>query len=118
MVSAALIMTAGLVIDGGQQVTAASRAESAAAGAARAAANAAATQELAGSSGAGDAVTAARAHLAGETGVTGTVSISAGVVSVRTHTSAPTLFLSAIGINEVSAAGSAEANLVATGQSR
>ena len=40
VVFAALIMTAGLVIDGGQKIAAASRAETAAAGAARAATNA------------------------------------------------------------------------------
>ena len=46
VIFAALIMTTGLVIDGGQKVAAASRAETAAAGASRAAGNAAATQEL------------------------------------------------------------------------
>lgn len=118
VVSGALIMTAGLVIDGGQQVTASGRAESSASGAARAAADAAATPELAGSSGVAAAVTAARAYLAGEPGVSGSVSVAAGVVHVQTHASAPTLFLSVIGIDQVSAVGSADANLVASGQSR
>ena len=48
VVFAALIMTAGLVIDGGQKIAAASRAQTAAAGAARAATNAGVTQSLAG----------------------------------------------------------------------
>ena len=80
VIFAALIMTAGLVIDGGQKVAAASRAETAAAGASRAAGNAAATQEL----GAGDPVAppsrAARNYLAGQPGVTGSVTVAAGVV--------------------------------------
>ena len=46
VIMSALIITTGLVIDGGQKVTATSRAESAAAGAGRAAGNAAATQQL------------------------------------------------------------------------
>jgi Mn2+/Fe2+ NRAMP family transporter len=118
LVSAAIMMTAGLVVDGGQQVTAASRAEAAAAGAARAAGNAAATQALAGSSRAATAVTAAQAYLAGQPGVRGRVSLDRGIVSVSTTSSAPTLFLSVVGIDTVTGQGSAQANLVATGQVR
>jgi hypothetical protein len=118
LVAAALIMTTGLVVDGGQKVAASSRAESAAAGAARAAGNAAATQALAGSDSAGSAVTAAKAYLTGEPGVSGSVSIRDGVVTVRTESTAPTLFLSVIGIASVTANGMAEANIVATGQTR
>jgi Flp pilus assembly protein TadG len=117
-VSAALILVAGLVIDGGQKVAASSRAESAAAGAARAAGNAGATQALAGRTSAGSAVTAAKAYLAGQKDVNGSVSVAAGVVTVRTQSSSPTIFLSVIGIDRVRADGFAQANIVATGERR
>ena len=115
---AALVATAGLVVDGGQKVTAASQAEAAADGAARAAGNAAATQRLAGRDGAGAGVLAARAYLAGQPGVRGSVVLSGGVVRVQTSASAPTLFLSAIAIDEVTGTGSATASIVPTGQER
>lgn len=118
VMTAALVITAGLVVDGGQKVAASSRAEGAAAGAARAAGNAAATQTLAGSNNTGSAVLAAKAFLNSQPGVTGTVSITAGVVTVRTKSTATTIFLSVIGIDSVTATGSAEANIVATGQTR
>ena len=98
----ALIITTGLVIDGGQKVTATSRAESAAAGASRAAGNAAATQQLGGADAAGAALLAAKSYLAGQPGVDGTVSISNGVVNVTTSAHEPTIFLSVIGIGSVS----------------
>lgn len=112
VVFAALIMTAGLVIDGGQKVAAASRAETAAAGAARAATNAGLTQSLAGASPADASLRAARAFLSGQPGVTGSASVSNGVVTVRTRASERTLFLSLIGIDSVSATGTARANAV------
>lgn len=112
VVFAALIMTAGLVIDGGQKITAASRAETAAAGAARAATNAGVTQSLAGSSPADASLRAARAFLAGQPGVSGSASVSNGVVTVRTRATERTLFLSLIGIDAVSATGTARANAV------
>ncbi len=115
VVIAAMIITAGLVVDGGQQIAAATRAEVAAAGAARAATDASATNALAGQSGAGPAVLAARSYLAGQPGVTGSVEVSGGVVTVRTAASEPTVFLSAIGIGSVQARGAASAVLVATG---
>ena len=118
VVMAALIMATGLVIDGGQKVTAASEAEAAAAGAARSAANAAATQALGGSTSMGPAVTAARRFLAAQPDVSGSVSVAAGVVTVRTESTAPTIFLSAIGISTVRASGFAQANIVPTGQLR
>src|SRR5215210_5060910 len=77
VIFAALILTAGLVIDGGQKVTAASRAE----------------------------VAAARHYLAGQPGVTGSVTINAGVVEVSTRTTEPTILLSAIGIDAVTGTG-------------
>lgn len=115
---AALIMTAGLVIDGGQKITATSRAAAAAAGASRAAGNAAATQQLAGHDPAGAAVLAARAHLAGQPGVRGSVSVADGIVSIRTTATEPTIFVSAIGLTSVTGRGHAEANVVGTGERR
>jgi hypothetical protein len=118
VIFAALIMTAGLVIDGGQKVAAASRAETAAAGASRAAGNAAATQELGAGDPAGAAVAAARNYLAGQPGVTGSVTVRAGIVEVRTLATEPTILLSAIGIDAVTGAGRAQASIVPTGESR
>jgi hypothetical protein len=118
VIMSALIMTAGLVVDGGQKVSAASRAEVAASGASRAAGNAAATKELAGTDPGGAAVLAARAYLAGQPGVQGSVTVASGVVSVHTRAEEPTIFLSMIGIESVAGSGSAEANIVATGESR
>ncbi len=118
VIMSALIMTAGLVVDGGQKVSAASRAEVAASGASRAAGNAAATKELAGTDSAGAAVLAVRAYLAGQPGVQASVSVAAGVVSVRTRAEEQTIFLSMIGIDRVVGTGFAEANIVATGESR
>jgi hypothetical protein len=118
VIFAALIMTAGLVIDGGQKVAAASRAETAAAGASRAAGNAAATQELGAGNPVGAAIAAARTYLAGQPGVTGTVTVTAGVIEVRTQATEPTILLSMIGIDAVTGTGRAEANIVPTGESR
>ena len=118
VIFAALIMTVGLVVDGGQKVAAASRAETAAAGASRAAGNAAATQEL----GARDPVTAAtlaaRSYLAGQPGVTGSVTVGGGIVTVRTTATEPTIFLTMIGIDAVTGTGSAQASIVPTGAIR
>jgi hypothetical protein len=118
VIMSALIMTTGLVIDGGQKVTATSRAESAAAGASRAAGNAAATQELGGADAASAAVLAAKTYLVGQPGVDGTVSISNGLVIVTTNAHEPTILLSVIGIGSVSGRGLARANIVATGDAR
>lgn len=118
VVFAALIMTAGLVIDGGQKITAASRAEAAAAGAARAAANAGVTQTLGGSSPGSAALRVARAFLAGQPEVSGTASISNGIVTVHTRATERTLFLSLVGIDSVSATGSAQANAVGPDETR
>lgn len=118
VIMGALIMTAGLVIDGGQKVAATSRAESAAAGASRAAGNAAATQQLGGADPASAAVIAAKTYLAGQPGVTGTVSISNEIIVVTTTADEPTILLSTIGIASVSGEGSARANIVPTGDSR
>jgi hypothetical protein len=118
VIMSALIITTGLVIDGGQKVTATSRAESAAAGASRAAGNAAATQQLGGKDAATAAVLAAKTYLAGQPGVEGTVSISNGIVVVTTSSQEPTILLSVIGIGFVSGRGSAQASIVPTGDAR
>jgi hypothetical protein len=118
VIMGALIMTTGLVIDGGQKITATSRAESAAAGASRAAGNAAATQQLGGADPASAAVLAAKTYLAGQPGVEGTVSISNGVITITTGADVPTIFLSIIGISSVSGKGLARANIVPTGAPR
>jgi hypothetical protein len=118
VIMSALIMTTGLVIDGGQKITATSRAESAAAGAGRAAGNAAATQQLGGEDATSAAVLAAKTYLAGQPGVHGTISVANGVVVVTTSTEEPTIFLSVIGIGSIVGRGSARANIVATGDSR
>ena len=108
VIMSALIMTTGLVIDGGQKVTATSRA----------AGNAAATQKLGGADAASAAVLAAKTYLAGQPGVDGTVSISNGVVIVTTSAHEPTILLSVIGIGSVGGRGLARANIVATGDAR
>jgi hypothetical protein len=63
-------------------------------------------------------VTAAKAYLAGQPGVAGSVAVAGGIVTVQTSASEPTIFLGAIGIGEVTGRGHAEANLVPTGHSR
>lgn len=108
----ALLLVAGLIVDGGQQVTAARRAESVAAGAARAAADAGATGRLAGRPDPGTAMRAARAYLAGANGVRGTAGLRGGVVRVETESTSPTIFLSVIGIAQVRGTAAAEADLV------
>ena len=118
VVFAALIMTAGLVIDGGQKIAAASRAETAAAGAARAATNAGVTQVLAGGSPGDASLRAARAFLAGQPGVSGSATVSDGVVTVTTRASERTLFLSLIGVDSVTSTGSARSNAVGPHEDR
>ena len=118
VIFAALIMTVGLVVDGGQKVAATSRAETAAAGASRAAGNAAATQELGARDPVAAATLAAKTYLAGQPGVTGSVMVSGGIVTVRTTATEPTIFLTIVGIDAVTGTGSARANLVPTGSTR
>jgi len=118
VIFAALIMTVGLVVDGGQKVAAASRADTAAAGAGRAAGNAAATQELGARDPAAAATLAARTYLAGQPGVVGSVTVSGGIVTVQTTATEPTIFLTMIGIDAVTGTGSAQASIVPTGANR
>lgn len=120
-VVAALILVAGLVIDGGQKATAASRAETVAAGAARAAVNAGVTGTLAGdadpSLSSRQARAAAQDYLAAADGtgrLRGWVDISGDRVIVRTEVTVDTIFLSIITIDQLHAHGEATARLVAT----
>jgi len=55
---------------------------------------------------------AAQAFLAGQPDVSGDASVSNGVVTVHTRATERTLFLSLIGIDTVSATGTAQANAV------
>ncbi len=105
VIMGALITTTGLVIDGGQKVTATSRAESAAAGAGRAAGNAAATQQLGGADPAGAAVLAAKTYLAGQPGVDGTSLHLQRRRSGDDQRQEPTILLSIIGIGSVTGRG-------------
>lgn len=107
----ALFLIAGLVIDGGAQVTCERRAEVVAAQAARAGVDASAAARLSGGTGTADAVLAARRVLASQ-GVTGTVSLNAGVLHVTTSVSTETTFLSLLGKFTVTGSGDASAVLV------
>lgn len=111
----AILIMAGLVVDGGQKVTAARRAESVAAGAARAAADAGATARLAGRTDPGASLLAARRYLDGSPGVTGRAYVAGGVVRVETESVGSTIFLSLLGIGEVRGVAAAEADLVRAG---
>jgi hypothetical protein len=117
---AALIMVAGLVIDGGQKAAAISRAETLAAGAARAAANAGAGATL--GSGQDARLASAQARRAATTylaaasttgdRVRGMVSVRGTTVNVRTDVTVNTIFLSLIGITTLRASGDATARMV------
>ena len=109
----ALLLMAGLVVDGGAQAEASRRAESAASAAARAAADETATARLAGRPIDNGAAIAAAQRVLGEAEVSGTVSLAGGRVRVSTRAEADTVFLSLIGISKLAATGSAEAELVA-----
>lgn len=118
LVSAALIIVLGLVVDGGQQVRAARSCETAAAAAARAGADAVSKDVLSGERGdSSAALRAAQLSLASQPDVSGTATLGPGDRSVRVRTSAThsTYFLSLIGIDSVSATGSAQAELVVVG---
>ena len=109
----ALLLVAGLVVDGGAQALAARRAELLASAAARAGADATATSRLAGQSpDVAAAVAAAQRVLAADSEVSGEVTVVAGRIRVTTTGAARTVFLSLIGIPRLEVRGSAEAELV------
>lgn len=109
-----LLLVAGLVLDGGAQIRAAQRAQAIAEEAARAGAQTVDVDALM----QGEATrldphqarTAATAYLR-TSGATGSVTAGTETVSVEVTLSEPTLFLSLIGISELSASGSATARL-------
>lgn len=105
VVFAALIMVAGLVIDGGQKVTATRRAEAIAATAARAGADAGAPGTISGTGLGASAVTVAQAYLNGTPGVVGSARLAGGRVVVTTEVTEPTIFLSLLGLTSVTGHG-------------
>jgi hypothetical protein len=119
-VFAALILVAGLVIDGGQKASAISRAETVAAGAARAAVNAGAGGTL--DAGTDQALGVSRARRAAQDyldasaqqgeSLHGTVTVSGARVRVHTRVEVATVFLSVIGIDRLHATGQASARIV------
>jgi len=112
----ALVLSAGLVVDGGRKTAAARDAEAVAAGAARAGLNAAATGRLAGRADTTAAVSAARSFLAGAPDVSGSVQLlSGGRLQVTTQSTKSTRYLSIIGINTVTGRGQATAELIESG---
>lgn len=112
VVMPALILVAGLVVDGGQQAAAHRRAEAVAARAARAATDASAPYRLLGADGSPAALAAARDVLAGSEGVVGHARVlETGRLEVVTSVPSPTVFLSIIGIDALEAEGRAVAEL-------
>lgn len=111
VVVTALLLVAGLVIDGGAQSTAARRAEQAASEAARAAIDAGAAARAAGRAAHVGAMVAAGRSVLTDRGVEGSVTVTAGRVRVETATRTETVFLGLIGIDALAATGSAEADL-------
>lgn len=110
-VMVALLLVAGLVIDGAAQSTASRRAETAAAEAARAAMDAGATARAAGQVPNPYLMEAAGRRVLSDRGVDGSVAVAAGRIEVRTSLSVPTAFLGLIGIDRLRATGSAQADL-------
>lgn len=109
----ALLIMIGLVVDGGAQAAAQRRAEGVAASAARAAADDTAAARLAGGTlDVPHAIARAQSVIAERPGVDGDVTVADGRVSVRTRIAVPTALLSLIGVHELAAHGSAEAELV------
>lgn len=114
VVVAALVLTAGLVVDGGAQSTASRRCHQVAAQAARAATDAGATSRAAGVGVDPGVMVAAAQQVIDGSGVTGTVVVRGGIVRVQTRARTDTVFLSIIGITTLGAEAEAEAVLMAT----
>jgi hypothetical protein len=112
----ALVLSAGLVVDGGRKTAAARDAEAVAAGAARAGLNAGATGRLAGRANTAAAASAARSFLAGAPNVSGSVQLlPGGRLRVTTQSTTSTRYLSIVGINTVTGRGEATAELIESG---
>jgi hypothetical protein len=102
------------VVDGGAQAAAANRAERVAAAAARAASDDTAAARLAGTPpNAAHAIGVAHQWVATESGVSAEVGVHDNEIVVHTTVVAPTMLLTLIGINSLTATGSAKAQLVA-----
>lgn len=106
-----LLLVAGLVVDGGAKASAVRRAQAAAAQAARAAVDAGAVSRSAGASLDVQAVRSAARAVLVERGVVGDVEIAGGVVTVRSSDTERTLFLTLLGITELTGTGEASAGL-------
>lgn len=111
VLTAGLVLVAGLVVDGGAHSAASARASQAAAEAARAGADAGAPARIAGAGADPVAIRAAAQDALTRRGIEGTVTVTAPVVRVETRTQVNTVFLSVIGITTLQATGSAEAEL-------
>lgn len=98
----------GLGVDSVRKTQCVRRAENVAAQAARAGADAAAAHQIVAASARHEAMSAAYGVLNDE-GVSGTVTIRGDVIEVQTSTTQPTVFLSIVGIDQISAEGSATA---------
>ena len=106
----ALLIMAGLLVDGAAQMLAKQRAEDAAAQVARYAMDAAAPYLVDGQDGAAPALAAARSAAGRYSGISFEFAMDAdGGLRVTTHTSVQTVFLGLIGIHQLSASGSATA---------
>lgn len=106
----AFILVAGLAVDGAALSAANRQAQASAAQAARVGCDAAAGLRLAGRPGDAAAVQAAQRFL-DQTETTGTAAIRGGALVVTTERTAPTVFVSLIGINQVIGRGEASAEL-------
>lgn len=110
-----ILLVTGLVIDGGRKTAASADAQAAAVAASRAGSDAAATELLAGQDPSAAAASAARRYL-GVAGVDGSVSVDGGTIRVSTSESKPTVFLSAIGVGQMTGTGQAESQLFRGGE--
>lgn len=113
VVFVALFAVTGLVVDGGAQAAARARAAAGALDAARATADAGSGARASGRQPDLGAMLAEGRRVLSERGLDGDVVAEAGVVRVRATASTPTIFLSLIGVTELSASGEASAGLVA-----
>ncbi|MFB3980267.1 pilus assembly protein TadG-related protein [Microbacterium proteolyticum] len=110
----ALILIVGLVVDGAGKIQANENAQAIASGASRAAANAVAAQVV---SNGGVSLDNTRASIAANdyiaaSGMTGTVSVAGGRITVNVETSYSTKFVSIIGINTLPAEATATAEII------
>lgn len=107
----ALLLVAGLVVDGGAKASALREAQVVASEAARAATDAGAVQRAAGQGVDIAAVRAAGQRRLADAGLPGSVEVAAGEVRVSVRSSRPTVFLSLLGVRELTATGEATASL-------